>query len=94
MRPFWLRVLIVLVTAATAGGASAAPALALTDEIAYRCDADICLVTPDATGTVTNLTDNGNASLDDFPAWSPDGTKVAFVSNFGEWRPQHLRDAA
>ncbi len=83
MRPSWLRVLIALATSAAAVAVSAAPALALTDEIAYRCDLDICLVTPDAPGTVTNLTDNGNASLDDFPAWSPDGTKVAFVSNFG-----------
>ena len=59
------------------------PALALTDEIAYRCDVDICLVQPDAPGGVTNLTDNGTASLDGSPSWSPDGTRVAFVSTFG-----------
>ena len=63
--------------------AAASPALALTDEIAYRCDVDICLVQPDAPGAVTNLTDNGTASLDGAPSWSPDGTRVAFVSTFG-----------
>ena len=64
-------------------GGERRPGRALTDEIAYGCDVDICLVQPDVPGSVTNLTDNGSASIDAHPAWSPDGTRVAFVSTFG-----------
>ncbi len=62
------------------------PALA-ANEIAYQCDADICLLDPANPGAVTNLTDNGPTSYDQTPIWSPDGKKVAFVSDFGQ--PSH-----
>ena len=60
---------------------TATPALA-TNEIAYQCDTDICLLDPANPGAVTNLTDNGSTSYDEKPIWSPDGKKVAFVSDF------------
>lgn len=68
----------------------AAPAALAQNEIAYACDLDICLMDPANPGAVTNLTYNGGTSIDKTPIWSPDGTKVAFVSNFtsngpGEW---------
>lgn len=59
-----------------AGSASAA------NEIAYECDLDVCLLDPANPGAVTNLSDNGAVSYDEKPIWSPDGTKVAFVSDF------------
>lgn len=59
-----------------------APAARAANEIAYRCDLDICLLDPANPGAVTNLTDNGATSYDEKPIWSPDGTKVAFVSDF------------
>jgi len=59
-----------------------APAAFAANEIAYRCDLDICLLDPANPGAVTNLTDNGETSYDEKPIWSPDGTKVAFVSDF------------
>jgi Tol biopolymer transport system component len=59
-----------------------APAAFAQNEIAYRCDLDICLMDPANPGAVTNLTDNGEASYDEKPIWSPDGSKVAFVSDF------------
>ena len=60
-----------------------APASLAAVQVAYRCDVDICLLDPDAPSTVTNLTDNGSTSLDETPVWSPDGTRIAFVSTFG-----------
>jgi Tol biopolymer transport system component len=67
-----------------------APAALAANEIAYQCDLDICLMDPANPSAVQNLTDNGEASYDQKPIWSPDGTKVAFVSDFskgghGEW---------
>jgi Tol biopolymer transport system component len=59
-----------------------APMAMAANEIAYRCDLDICLLDPANPGAVTNLTDNGETSYDEKPIWSPDGTKVAFVSDF------------
>lgn len=61
------------------------------NEIAYQCDLDICLMDPANPGAVQNLTDNGETSYDKTPIWSPDGSKVAFVSDFttkghGEWQ--------
>src|SRR3954454_11810947 len=52
------------------------------NEIAYQCDTDVCLLDPANPGAVTNLTDNGSVSYDEKPIWSPDGKKVAFVSDF------------
>lgn len=81
-----------LVTALALGLlAVTAPAAFAQNEIAYRCDLDICLMDPANPGAVTDLTDNGETSYDQRPIWSPDGTKVAFVSDFtpksghGEW---------
>src|SRR5690242_17029764 len=63
-------------------GLMLAPAAVAENEIAYECDLDICLLDPANPGAVTNLTFNGDASYDEKPIWSPDGTKVAFVSDF------------
>jgi len=59
-----------------------APAAQAANEIVYECDLDVCLLDPANPGAVTNLTFNGGASYDEKPIWSPDGTKVAFVSDF------------
>ncbi len=83
MRSPWLRLLTVLATAASLVAVTAPAALAKPDEIAYRCELDVCLIDPDNPGAITNLTDNGATSADGAPSWSPNGSKVAFVSNFG-----------
>jgi Tol biopolymer transport system component len=59
-----------------------APAARAANEIAYQCDLDVCLLDPANPGAVTNLTFNGATSYDEKPIWSPDGAKVAFVSDF------------
>jgi len=59
-----------------------APAALAQNEIAYQCNLDICLMDPANPSAVQNLTDNGETSYDEKPIWSPDGTKVAFVSDF------------
>ena len=59
-----------------------APAAQAENEIAYQCDLDVCLLDPANPGSPTNLTYNGATSYDEKPIWSPDGTKVAFVSDF------------
>ncbi len=59
-----------------------APAAQAENEIAYQCDLDVCLLDPANPGSVTNLSDNGATSFDEKPIWSPDGTRVAFVSDF------------
>ncbi len=59
-----------------------APAALAANEIVYQCDLDICLMDPANPGAVQDLTDNGETSYDGKPIWSPDGTKVAFVSDF------------
>ena len=79
---------LILLTAALA--LALAPAAFAQNEIAYTCDVDVCLMDPAHPGAVTNLTDNGETSYDGKAIWSPDGTKVAFVSDFtdkghGEW---------
>jgi Tol biopolymer transport system component len=68
---------VVLVALPVLGGSAWAQ-----NEIVYQCDLDVCLLDPANPGSVTNLSDNGNASYDEKPIWSPDGTKVAFVSDF------------
>jgi len=59
-----------------------APAAQAENEIAYQCDLDVCLLDPANPGSPANLTFNGATSYDEKPIWSPDGTKVAFVSDF------------
>ncbi len=63
-------------------GLTLAPAAVAQNEIAYECDLDVCLLDPANPGAVTNLTFNGATSYDEKPIWSPDGSKVAFVSDF------------
>lgn len=87
MRP---RFSFVLALALVLAGLVSAPAAFAANEIAYGCDLDICLLDPANPSAVTNLSDNGATSIDKTPIWSPDGSKVAFVSNFtnsgpGEW---------
>jgi Tol biopolymer transport system component len=81
---------LALILLSAAFALASAPAALAQNEIAYQCDLDICLLDPANPGTVQNLTDNGEASYDKTPIWSPDGNKVAFVSDFaktghGEW---------
>ena len=71
--------ILALASLAVAGTSTAAAA----NEIAYDCKLDICLLDPANPAAVTNLTDNGETSIDEKPIWSPDGKKVAFISNFG-----------
>ena len=58
------QLLKVAMSVAAIAAASAAPALAAPDQIAYRCDVDVCLVNPDAPG-VTNLSANGATSFEE-----------------------------
>jgi Tol biopolymer transport system component len=76
--------LLALGVLAVASLAAADTSAALAaNEIAYDCKLDICLLDPANPAAVTNLTDNGETSIDEKPIWSPDGKKVAFISNFG-----------
>ncbi len=89
MNPVARRSLLVLLLTVGLALASAPTALA-ANEIAYGCDLDVCLLDPANPSAVTNLTDNGATSIDKTPIWSPNGSQVAFVSNFngsspGEW---------
>ena len=79
-RTFLIAALAMIAALATAGASSA---LAAPKEIAYNCKLDICLLDPDNPAAVTNLTDNEATSIDEKPIWSPDGKKLAFISNFG-----------
>jgi Tol biopolymer transport system component len=78
MHPIASRFSLLLILLALA----IAPAAQAQNEIAYQCDLDVCLLDPANPGAVTNLTFNGATSFDEKPIWSPDGTKVAFVSDF------------
>ena len=51
-----LRLLVGLAVSVGSVAVSASPAVALTDEIAYGCDVDICLVQPDVPGVRSNAT--------------------------------------
>jgi Tol biopolymer transport system component len=75
--------LAMVLTVAACGAGATASAAAAANEIAYNCKLDICLLDPANPTAVTNLTDNGETSIDEKPIWSPDGKKVAFISNFG-----------
>ena len=78
-----IAILAALVAAAFYAAGTASGAAAAANEIAYDCKLDICLLDPANPAAVTNLTDNGETSIDEKPIWSPDGKKVAFISNFG-----------
>jgi Tol biopolymer transport system component len=73
-----------LLVLASALALVAAPSALAASEIAYRCNLDICLMDPANPGAVQDLTDNGETSYDEKPIWSPDGTEVAFVSDFAK----------
>jgi Tol biopolymer transport system component len=80
------RVTVILASLLVAASAAAACAsgAAAANEIAYDCKPlDICLIDPANPAAVTNLTDNGETSIDEKPIWSPNGQKLAFISNFG-----------
>ena len=49
------------------------------DEILWRCDYNIHTINPDGSG-LRQLTNGGQ---DRYPAWSPDGMKIAYVSGRG-----------
>jgi Tol biopolymer transport system component len=77
------RTFLIAALATTAALAAFGVASALAaNEIAYDCKLDICLLDPANPSAVTNLTDNEGTSIDEKPVWSPDGKKVAFISNF------------
>lgn len=87
MRSFFQSVLALAVAVLAL---ACAPMAMAANEIAYQCDLDICVMDPANPSAVQNLTDNGETSYDKTPVWSPDGSKVAFVSEFttkghGEW---------
>jgi Tol biopolymer transport system component len=77
------KLLLLSVLAVASLAAVGASAAAAANEIAYDCKLDICLLDPANPAAVTNLTDNGETSIDEKPIWSPDGKRVAFISNFG-----------
>src|ERR1051325_4364614 len=52
-------------------------ASAANGRIAFTSDGFIYTITPDGSGLL-QLTPTGNGFLDRFPAWSPDGAKIAF----------------
>lgn len=61
----------------------AVPTGAEADTIAYSCvdgRGDICLIDPDSGGP-TNLTQSSEKD-DQWPAWSPDGSQIAFRANY------------
>ena len=75
-----------LATTAVVAAFGAPSALGAPREIAYRCGSDICLLDPDNPSAVTNLTNNGNTSLEETPVFSPDGAKLAFISRLNGTR--------
>jgi Tol biopolymer transport system component len=82
MKPVTSRFAPILAIAFLALLSLAASSALAQNEIVYRCDLDICLLDPANPSAVTNLTFNGATSYDEKPIWSPDGSKVAFVSDF------------
>jgi Tol biopolymer transport system component len=54
-----------------------AEAQATNGRIAFTSDSTIYTINPDGSG-ITQLTPSGSGTFDRLPAWSPDGTKIAF----------------
>ncbi|HET7416817.1 MAG TPA: hypothetical protein VFJ61_04215 [Solirubrobacterales bacterium] len=73
---------------ALAMAALVAPA-ASADEIAYSCEADLCLINPDNPAEHRYLTETDDAvGQERSPSWSPDGTQMAYVGFYpalGSW---------
>lgn len=74
----------ILAGCLTAAAIFAPVSVAAVGDVAYRCNNnDICLLDPDgAFGNSVNLTDNGSTSGEAYPFWSPDGSRLGFMSNF------------
>lgn len=81
MRLSGSRIVVAFATLFAALATIAPAALAKPNEIAYRCEPDICLIDPDNPSAITNLTDNGTKAYEEEPVWSPSGDRVAFVSH-------------
>ena len=79
-RPIRFVASLLAAVALLAVGVSAAAAV--PEEVAYDCKLDICLLNPDNPSEIVDLTDNEEKSIEETPVWSPDGKKVAFISNF------------
>lgn len=60
------------------------PDWSATGEIVFIADGALRVIRADGTGERVLLSSEGGISR---PAWSPDGTKVAFISGGGEGRP-------
>jgi TolB protein len=51
-------------------------------KIAFSCTGDICVVNADGSGRLRLTRDKW---IDSYPAWSPDGRRVAFTGNLGRF---------
>jgi Tol biopolymer transport system component len=73
--------LIVAIAAGIPGAGSSTGAIARTPaRVAYSCTGDICTVNPDGSGRRRLTRDKW---INSYPAWSPDGARIAFTGNLG-----------